>query len=95
MRLIVDLEGRVTAHETDVLTSLDVLAPDRNRLPEAFAGIGTVDRDHVWVDIAWLKQTCSNPSEQWQTGFDAMIGYATSKGWTHQDRLVRAHISTI
>ena len=92
MRLVVDGAGQVVATQTAVFTSLDVLTTNRAGLAQAFAAIGTVEDDHVWVDIAWLRKACASPCEEWQAGFDAMIDFATRKCWTRENRLVRAHV---
>lgn len=92
MRLVVDEAGKVVATQTAVFTSLDIQSTDQARLAEAFAGIGTVEDDHVWLDITWLREACASPCEEWQAGFDAMIDFATRKGWTREDSLVRVHV---
>ncbi len=58
----------------------------------AAAGLGTVDGDHAWLDVAALR-AAGDGSPGWLAGFDAMLGYATGQGWTSQDgTTVRAHI---
>jgi hypothetical protein len=56
------------------------------------AGLGTVDGDDVWLSAAALR-AAGDGSPDWLAGFDAMLGYAASKGWASADgELVRAHI---
>jgi hypothetical protein len=56
----------------------------------AEAGLGTVDGDHAWLDIARLRAE-GDDTDGWRADFDAMIGYARTKGWVDGDR-VRAHL---
>ncbi len=56
------------------------------------AGLGTVDGDHAWLDVAALR-AAGDGSPEWLSGFDGMLEYAAGKGWTSADgSAVRAHI---
>ena len=56
------------------------------------AGLGTVDGDHAWLDAGALR-AAGDGSAGWTAGFDGMLAYAASKGWTSTDgSAVRAHI---
>ena len=58
----------------------------------AAAGLGTVDGDHAWLDAGALR-AAGDGSAAWATGFDGMLTYAASKGWSREDGArVRAHI---
>ena len=58
----------------------------------AAAGLGTVDGDHAWLDAGALR-AAGDGSAAWATGFDGMLTYAASKGWSSEDGArVRAHI---
>lgn len=53
------------------------------------------DADHVWVDVANLRAAALARVDDPGYGerFDAMIAYATSKGWLDESGThVRAHI---
>lgn len=53
------------------------------------------DPDHVWLRIAEARARGADASsdDEFVTGFDAMIAFATSKGWVDEDRThVRAHV---
>lgn len=53
------------------------------------------DGEHVWLDIAAARDVGSTRSDDagWVVRFDAMIAYATSKGWTDDTGThVRAHV---
>jgi len=52
------------------------------------AGLGTLDGDHAWLDVAALR---ARGTDEWRASFDDMIAYATTKGWVDGDR-VRAHV---
>ncbi|SDG61307.1 hypothetical protein [Klenkia brasiliensis] len=86
---------RPTAVVTDVgdLRRLEVLAPaglaDAD-LAHRLGDLGRLDGDHVWLPVERLRQ--AGPADgDWAAGFEAMIGYATSKGWV-SDGAVRAHV---
>ena len=53
------------------------------------------DGAHVWLDIAGCRELGrAAQGDDWADGYDAMIAYATSKGWTNDDATeVRAHIA--
>lgn len=58
--------------------------------------VSPADDDHVWVDIDWLRTSgvALVGDADYATKFDAMIAYATSKGWLDDaGRCVRAHIA--
>jgi hypothetical protein len=58
----------------------------------AAAGLGTVDGDNAWLDAGALR-AAGDGSAAWATGFDGMLAYAASKGWSSEDGArVRAHI---
>ena len=54
------------------------------------AGLGTLDGDHVWLEIPALRAS-GEDTDTWRASFDDMIAYARTKGWVDGTR-VRAHI---
>ena len=52
------------------------------------------DGEHVWLDVARCRQIGRDAAgDSWAEGYDRMIAYAVSKGWTDQaGARVRAHI---
>jgi hypothetical protein len=56
----------------------------------ADAGLGTLDGDHVWVEIPALRDS-GEGTDAWRAGFDNMIDYARTKGWVDGTR-VRTHL---
>jgi len=53
------------------------------------------DGAHVWLDVARCRELGRDAAgDGWVDGYDAMIAYATSKGWTDADATeVRAHVA--
>lgn len=55
-------------------------------------GVGLVGDGHVWIDIDFLRHF-RNGTREWDHQFDAMIAYATERGWVDADGTrVRAHL---
>lgn len=52
------------------------------------------DLQHVWLDIAAARTAgAESAGDGWVERFDAMIAYATARGWTDEDAShVRAHV---
>ena len=53
------------------------------------------DGEHVWIDIAVARAAGTEATDDadWSAGYDGMIAYATSKGWTDgAGTHVRAHV---
>lgn len=60
------------------------------------SGAGRLDGDEATINVDWLRQHTASHSEQWQSDFDKMLHYASSKGWTDPARtVVRAHITRL
>lgn len=57
-------------------------------------GSGEAPPDHVWVPIAWVRsQAAGRVGDGWAGDFDAMVGYARSKGWLNEaGDAIAAHI---
>jgi hypothetical protein len=60
----------------------------------AFAAVGRLDGDHVWVNPAWLKAHGRSDDSDWLTGLEKMLNYAKGAGWLDERGAVRAHIET-
>jgi hypothetical protein len=60
------------------------------------SGAGRATGDDVFVSTAWVRDAMAereDDDEQWQTGFEAMLGLARSKGWISEDGDgIRAHV---
>jgi hypothetical protein len=51
---------------------------------------GRLDGDHLWVNVAWLREVAGGDPE-WDEKFAGMLAYAASKGWVDGET-VRAHV---
>lgn len=59
----------------------------------ADSGLGVVDGDHVFLDVARLRQLAVHaPAAEWSAKFDGMIRFAASKGWCDAKGRIRAHV---
>jgi len=82
------------------LRSLSIRAVAHADLSNCLGALGTVDPsgEHVWLGVDALRElalgsVAPDEHDDWRDGFDAMITYARSKGWTSADGgSVRAHI---
>lgn len=97
--MFVDLrDGAAVVREAEVLTALSVVAPDGVAEAAALGHLGRPDGAHVWLSVAELRSAAAatvseHERTDWLKGFDGMIAYATSKGWTDESGThVRAHV---
>lgn len=71
-------------------------AGSRAELARATAPVGALDEDgeHLFVDRAALRSLAGERATdpRWREGFEAMVGYAESKGWVDGEGRVRAHV---
>jgi hypothetical protein len=102
MELRVDLDSGtagVALHEPDVFDRLAVIVEgegSRADLARATVGVGALDADgeHLFISRGGLRSLAGDLaiSPGWLEGFDAMVGYAESKGWVDGEGRVRAHV---
>lgn len=92
---------RIDASNPPVLEDADnfrafklVCAAPRDTCAEAFARVGRMDGDHVWIDAGWLRAN-GRPDAEWQAGLDKMITFAAGAGWVDDKGAIRAHIEDI
>ena len=97
--MYVDLSsGAAVVRQAEDLKSLSVVSPGAVVEATALTELGDVDGDHVWLAIAALRDTAAATVPEpdrvaWAEGFDGMIAYAASKGWTNEAGThVRAHV---
>jgi hypothetical protein len=83
---------RATVEDVQNLRQLHVELDgvDDSTAATAIAGLGSLDGDHVWVEIPALR-AFGEDTDAWRAAFDDMIAYARTKGWVDGDR-VRTHI---
>ena len=100
MYIVVDGDG-VTVCEADNLKALSVRT-NQALTAGALGSLGepSADGAHVWLNVDALRSAAratlsSDQREAWVSGFDGMIAYATSKGWTDTHGRVRAHVEPL
>lgn len=88
----------VTLREPRELGALHVEATEGLDLAETLtvAGAGRPAGDDVWVSTAWIRAAMAEREDddaEWQSGFEAMLGYARAQGWIAEDGDgIRAHV---
>jgi NAD(P)-dependent dehydrogenase (short-subunit alcohol dehydrogenase family) len=97
MRVHLTHAGGITLSEPSVFNRLDVRVDPQapQQLEQAIARIGQRDgAEHVRLAPAVLRFLSGHAGEaEWEANFDAMIGYAASKGWLDAQGRVRAHLN--
>ena len=97
MRVHLTNTGAITLCDPTVFNSLDVLVDPQSPelLEQAIARIGSRDgAGHVRLSPSVLRFLSSHAgSAEWEAKFEAMIGYAASKGWLDEQGRVRAHLT--
>jgi hypothetical protein len=64
-------------------------------IAEALAadGAGRVDGDVAFIELAAVRRLAAGRVEEdWDNRFEAMCGYARSKGWIDEGARIQAHI---
>lgn len=93
----------ILTDSTDSLTLTDAWDFKRLSFETAHArrtateGVRWLDDDHVVVSTQDLRRLAGDltQDESWETGFDAMLAYARSKGWVDADGGVRIHVAFV
>lgn len=100
MRIVVSTDPhRVQLFEPSDFTAFDVVA-DPADVPESIVAEALGDLgaragdDHVWVSAAGVRVLAGDAVDaEWEAGYQAMLGYASAKGWLNDDAtMIRAHI---
>lgn len=98
-RMIIDVtHGGIALHDPRTFSDLHVAVHGDVDLQEALtiAGAGRMDGDDAFVSTRWVRNAISDlglDDEEWQTGFEAMLGFARSQGWIADDgNGIRAHV---
>ena len=92
-------DSTITLEDADTFNAFSVSAPGlgQTKIVEAFGADAKAGEEHyVWISIQRLHSLGNDfGGEQWRAGCDAMIEFATGKGWVDELRgLVRAHIES-
>lgn len=97
MRVHLTNAGAITLCEASVFNKLDVLIDPQppERVDQAIARIGArAGEQHVWLSPSVLRFLSGHAGEPaWESSFQAMVDFATSKGWTNEHGQLRAHIT--
>jgi hypothetical protein len=96
MIITVDPDRGARIDEADVFTAFSAASwiTDNEAVGSAMGEAGhAADNDgHVWVSADWIRSTVSGDDE-WIAGFEAMVSFATSKGWMNDPGThILAHI---
>ena len=92
MRLLLDIEGRLSLIEADDFRAFALrLVPPLRALPPALPpALDAQDGSHVWVDIGWLRSQLPPVAEP---ALQGMLAHAERKGWLRADPpRLRAHV---
>lgn len=97
MRVHLTNAGAITLSEASVFNKLDVLIDPQpqERVEQAISRIGArAGEQHVWLHPSVLRFLSGHAGEEaWESSFEAMVAFATSKGWTNERGQLRAHIT--
>ena len=88
-------DASVQLVEVDDLQRLHVEVEGHVVIGGALGSFGALEGDHAWLSIAALRAAAhaQGAAAGWDADFDAMVEYASSKGWLSPDGTdVRAHV---
>lgn len=98
MIINVSTDGSVALQNSNDLRSLSLRGarPNTDTARTALAENGlelTPESDHGFVSAEVLRALAvdDHVDPSWSSEFDAMVAYAVSKGWTHDDGRLRVH----
>ena len=99
MILLADLDDAVlTLQEPSTFTAFHVVVAgggvDDERLAGVLAPHGRLDEGHAWIDVDAVVTLAGDAADdEWRSGFDAMVAYASDKGFLSDDgTAIRAHL---
>ena len=101
MKIILGVDAAAELHDPGDFTAFSVAVPAGLSAAELGslvrrAGIGEPDPDagHVHVGIEAIRAMAAGRTDgEWDAGFDAMIGYARTRGWVDDAaHTVRTHV---
>lgn len=95
MNVQIDALQPAALDDADNFRSFKVVCTSpREDCKDAFAQVGRLDGDHLWVDADWIRS--NGPiDEKWHAELVKMIDYAASAGWVDAAGAIRAHIEDI
>lgn len=101
MNIILDTDGPRVVEPEDLKSFMLVVVGSRETelSGEVRGGLGEAgefshDGRHAFIDPVWIKKQVGGLAEdlQWSSGFEAMIAFATKKGWVDEKGRVRGHV---
>jgi hypothetical protein len=94
VHLRVSAEGTTLEDPEDLKRFSVEVTPAVTDLPTGLTGWGTVEGDHVWVNVESVRRAAAGRvGARWDADFAGMIDYARVKGWLSGDgTAIRAHI---
>jgi hypothetical protein len=86
--------GHIALEDAENLKALSVHLRHCDATNAQLGDVGHLDGEHAWLDIAQLRALSPLADDpEWNTGFDATMAYAGSKGWLDESGTkVRAHL---
>ncbi len=86
--------GHIALADAENLTALSVELRHCDATNAQLGDLGRIDGEHAWLDIAQLRALSPLAGDaEWNSGFDATMAYAGSKGWLNDaNTQVRAHL---
>lgn len=96
MIVVVD-EGTARLDDPEDLKGFKVVVPsgDEATAAQALKSVGRlVDRETAWIRAGAVRALAhGRVDDDWEEGFEAMLGYAASKGWLSDDGSeIQAHV---
>jgi hypothetical protein len=98
MRVVVTEPQQARLENPEDLTTLSVathLEPTALAVAIEQAGLGTFDGSHAMLEVVALRELAPeklSADETWVAGFERMVEYAISRGWSDAEGRVRAHV---
>ncbi|MDH3752275.1 MAG: hypothetical protein OEU32_00280 [Acidimicrobiia bacterium] len=98
MHIIIGADGSVTLDQPADFTAFDIRAVESTQAAVLDAlgdrGAAAPERDHIFVTVAAVRDLAGGAVDSaWEAGFEAMMGYAASKGWLDDaGSSIKAHI---
>ena len=91
----------VSLVDEEDLTSFSVRVPSsypRDQVASSLRtfGAGRLLDDEAEINVEWLRACTAEKSAEWQTKFDGMLAYASTRGWMDAEgTTVMAHIEEV
>jgi hypothetical protein len=91
--------GRASLEEPEDCRKFHIEASggDADAVARALGSTEPAPAGHAWVPVAWVReQAAGRVGESWPADFDAMVGFARSKGWLDgSGAAIQAHIEWV